>query len=151
MIAAVPRGWVSCCRRTPTTQAWVVTPPAGLSTTQQDITVQLLWNDPSNRDRDVPGRGVTVARVRCIPPNPHPNPNPNPNPNRKARRICPSSVQTFVELNGLRRVVRAHEMRQEGYQIEEGHDGRVHTVFSASDYVQGRKTPNRGARSVMQQ
>lgn len=40
----------------------------------------------------------------------------------------------FLEANGLRAIVRSHEMVQEGWRVENAEEGKVITVFSAADY-----------------
>jgi serine/threonine-protein phosphatase 5 len=50
-------------------------------------------------------------------------------------------TKRFCEKNGLEAVIRSHEVRMGGYEIE--HDGRCITVFSAPKYCDA--TENRGA------
>jgi len=44
----------------------------------------------------------------------------------------PDVTQRFCEANGITSIIRSHEVRQEGYAIEQG--GLCITVFSAPNY-----------------
>merc|ERR1712232_634048 len=51
----------------------------------------------------------------------------------------PDVTADFLHANGLEMIVRSHEVRDNGYEVE--HDGRLITVFSAPNYcdVYGNK------------
>lgn len=53
----------------------------------------------------------------------------------------PDITAKFLERNGLDLVIRSHEVRDEGYQVE--HDGKLITVFSAPNYCD--QMGNKGA------
>lgn len=44
----------------------------------------------------------------------------------------PDVTKNFLDRNGLELLVRSHEVKEEGYEVE--HDGRCITVFSAPNY-----------------
>jgi serine/threonine-protein phosphatase 5 len=44
----------------------------------------------------------------------------------------PDVTKNFLEMNNLQLVIRSHEMKDEGYEVE--HDGKLITVFSAPNY-----------------
>lgn len=46
--------------------------------------------------------------------------------------VGPDVTQRFLDKNGLELLVRSHEVKEEGYEIE--HDGRLITVFSVPNY-----------------
>ena len=50
-------------------------------------------------------------------------------------------TKRFLENNGLRLIVRSHEVKEEGYEVQ--HDGYCITIFSAPNYVD--KMGNKGA------
>lgn len=68
----------------------------------------LLWSDFVNEDgRHMSKRGVSFA-------------------------AGPDIAAKFVEKNNLQMIVRSHEMKEEGYEVQKG--GKVVTVFSAPNY-----------------
>ncbi|KAG6845299.1 hypothetical protein H0H87_011149 [Tephrocybe sp. NHM501043] len=71
--------------------------------------VRLLWTDP----QDAPGRGPSKRGVGI--------------------GFGPDVTKRWCTLNGVTGIIRSHEVRQEGYQIE--HNGLCTTVFSAPNYV----------------
>ncbi|KAJ7282984.1 phosphoprotein phosphatase [Mycena rebaudengoi] len=84
---------------------------------QEGLMCELLWTDP----QVLPGRGPSKRGVGIA--------------------FGPDVTRNWCTLNGVSGVIRSHEVRQDGYQIE--HDGLCTTVFSAPNYVdQGR---NKGA------
>ncbi len=77
----------------------------------------LLWSDFVNEDgRHMSKRGVSFA-------------------------VGPDIVAKFADFNKLKMIVRGHEMKEEGYDIQRG--GRVATVFSAPNYCD--QSGNKGA------
>ena len=77
----------------------------------------LLWADPSTTPGRSPSkRGISIGFGADI-------------------------TKAFIERNGLERVVRSHEMKDQGY--EEAHDGKLTTIFSAPNYCDQMK--NKGA------
>lgn len=72
------------------------------------IMMELLWSDPQPElGRSAPKRGVGV-------------------------QFGPDVTKRFCDDNGLKTVIRSHEVRQQGYEME--HDGYLCTVFSAPNY-----------------
>ncbi|PVZ98993.1 hypothetical protein BB558_004999 [Smittium angustum] len=72
------------------------------------ILVESLWSDPQKEKGRSPNkRGVAI-------------------------QFGPDVTKQFLELNDLKMVVRSHEKKDAGYEIE--HDGQCVTVFSAPNY-----------------
>lgn len=68
----------------------------------------MLWSDPQN----APGRSPSKRGIGL--------------------QFGPDVTKKFCEENHLKAVIRSHEVRDEGYQVE--HDGKCITVFSAPNY-----------------
>lgn len=84
---------------------------------EKGLMADLLWSDFVNEDgRHVSKRGVSFC-------------------------AGPDISAKFVGQHNLQLVVRSHEMKEEGYEIQKG--GRVITVFSAPNYCDQSK--NKGA------
>ncbi|KAJ3829954.1 phosphoprotein phosphatase [Lentinula raphanica] len=79
--------------------------------------ISLLWTDP----QEAPGRGPSKRGVGIA--------------------FGPDVTKRWCTLNGVSGILRSHEVRQNGYQIE--HDGLCTTVFSAPNYVD--QAGNKGA------
>jgi len=72
------------------------------------LMTELLWSDPQPRPGRAPSkRGVGVA-------------------------FGPDVTANFLKTNGLKMVVRSHEMKERGYEVE--HAGQLVTIFSAPNY-----------------
>ncbi|KAL9097763.1 MAG: hypothetical protein Q9165_000089 [Trypethelium subeluteriae] len=84
---------------------------------QSGLMMEMLWTDPQPQ----PGRGPSKRGVGL--------------------QFGPDVTKRFCEANGLDAVIRSHEVRMEGYEVE--HDGRCVTVFSAPKYCD--TTENKGA------
>lgn len=83
----------------------------------EGIFCELLWSDPGpSNGRQPSKRGVGVS-------------------------FGPDVTKRFLEQNGLELIVRSHEVKEEGYEVE--HDGRLITVFSAPNYCD--QMGNKGA------
>ena len=74
----------------------------------QGLMCDLLWADPKH----MPGRAPSKRGVSCM--------------------FGPDVTKRFLDDNGLKLLVRSHEVKPEGYEIM--HDGRCITVFSAPNY-----------------
>jgi len=75
---------------------------------EKGLMADLLWSDFVNEDGRHPSkRGVSLA-------------------------MGPDLAAKFLESNKLKMLVRGHEMKEEGYEIQRG--GKVVTVFSAPNY-----------------
>jgi len=93
---------------------------------EQRIT-DLLWSDPSDNDMV---KGVTLNETR------------DPDGTGRIVKFGPDRVQAFLEANApLSMIIRAHECVMDGF--ERFADGRLITVFSATDYCGHHK--NAGA------
>ncbi|KAL9112351.1 MAG: hypothetical protein Q9187_007792 [Circinaria calcarea] len=68
---------------------------------QQGLMMEMLWTDPQT----LPGRGPSKRGVGL--------------------QFGPDVTKRFCEANGLEAVIRSHEVRMEGYEVE--HDGRCIT------------------------
>lgn len=79
------------------------------------IMMEMLWTDPQT----MPGRQPSKRGVGI--------------------RFGPDVTARFCEANGLKAVIRSHEVRMGGYELE--HNGKLVTVFSAPNYCdsQGNK------------
>ncbi|KAL7271837.1 Palmitoyl-protein thioesterase 1 [Rhizina undulata] len=84
---------------------------------QEGLMMEMLWTDP----QAAPGRGPSKRGVGL--------------------QFGPDVTKKFCERNGLEAIIRSHEVRMEGYEVE--HDGRCITVFSAPNYVD--TSGNKGA------
>jgi len=92
-------------------------PRVGKQPGQQGLMCELLWTDP----QEAPGRGPSKRGVGIA--------------------FGPDVTKRWCTLNGVSGILRSHEVRQNGYQIE--HDGLCTTVFSAPNYVD--QAGNKGA------
>jgi len=78
---------------------------------------ECLWSDPCKEQGRLPSkRGVGLS-------------------------FGPDVTRKFLALNDLEMVVRSHEVKQEGYEVD--HDGKLVTVFSAPNYCD--QMGNKGA------
>ncbi|KAH7874600.1 phosphoprotein phosphatase [Lentinula edodes] len=92
-------------------------PRVGRQPGQQGLMCELLWTDPQEAlGRGPSKRGVGIA-------------------------FGPDVTKRWCTLNGVSGILRSHEVRQSGYQIE--HNGLCTTVFSAPNYVD--QAGNKGA------
>ncbi|KAK9456344.1 Metallo-dependent phosphatase-like protein [Dipodascopsis uninucleata] len=82
---------------------------------QSGLMMEMLWTDP----QPMPGRGPSKRGVGL--------------------QFGPDVTKRFCENNNIMAVIRSHEVRMDGYEVE--HDGRLITVFSAPNYCdsQGNK------------
>ncbi|CAK5265691.1 unnamed protein product [Mycena citricolor] len=76
---------------------------------QEGLMCELLWTDPQM----LPGRGPSKRGVGIA--------------------FGPDVTRRWCTLNGVTGIIRSHEVRQDGYEVE--HDGLCTTVFSAPNYV----------------
>ncbi|KAK9467449.1 Metallo-dependent phosphatase-like protein [Lipomyces arxii] len=82
---------------------------------QSGLIMEMLWTDPQPE----PGRGPSKRGIGL--------------------QFGPDVTKRFCDKNELMAVIRSHEVRMGGYEVE--HDGRLVTVFSAPNYCdsQGNK------------
>lgn len=84
---------------------------------EKGIMCEILWSDPSKINGRQPSkRGVGVA-------------------------FGPDVAHKFLDMNNLEILVRSHEVKDQGYEVEA--DGRVITIFSAPNYCD--QMGNKGA------
>ncbi|KAA8490761.1 Serine/threonine-protein phosphatase 5 [Porphyridium purpureum] len=81
------------------------------------LIAEMLWSDPQTE----PGRGVSKRGIGVA--------------------FGPDVTHAWCDANNIALIVRSHEMKDEGYEIEA--DGRLITVFSAPNYVD--QMGNKGA------
>ncbi|CAZ81499.1 unnamed protein product [Tuber melanosporum] len=84
---------------------------------QEGLMMEMLWTDPQ------------------------PDPGRRPSKRGVGQQFGPDVTKSFCERNGLEAIIRSHEVRMGGYEVE--HDGRCITVFSAPNYVD--TSGNKGA------
>ncbi|XP_071525728.1 uncharacterized protein [Panulirus ornatus] len=93
---------------------------------QSNLAWQMMWNDPvAAEDMNDTIQGQ-LAQNRGFAYN------------EKRQTACVfnrSAFDSFLQKNGLTHVVRAHEVKQAGFEIQQG--GRLMTVFSSSHYCGG--------------
>jgi serine/threonine-protein phosphatase 5 len=78
---------------------------------------ELLWSDPqTQRGRSNSKRGVGI-------------------------QFGPDVTENFLKRNGLKMIIRSHEVKHGGYEI--AHDGKCVTIFSAPNYCD--QLNNKGA------
>lgn len=83
----------------------------------EGLMTEMLWSDPQPGRGRVPSkRGVGVAFGQDV-------------------------TENFLKTNDLKMVIRSHEMKEEGYEVE--HGGKLVTVFSAPNYCD--QMGNKGA------
>ncbi|KDD75869.1 calcineurin-like phosphoesterase [Helicosporidium sp. ATCC 50920] len=72
-----------------------------------------------------------------------PQPEPGRAPNKRGVGVAfgPDVTKAFLERNGLKLLVRSHEVKDEGYEV--AHDGYCVTIFSAPNYCD--QMGNKGA------
>ncbi|KAF9454022.1 Metallo-dependent phosphatase [Macrolepiota fuliginosa MF-IS2] len=92
-------------------------PRVGRQPGTEGLMCELLWTDP----QEAPGRGPSKRGVGIS--------------------FGPDVTKRWCTLNKVSGIIRSHEVRQDGYQIE--HDGLCTTVFSAPNYVD--QAGNKGA------
>lgn len=92
-----------------------------------------------NRFREIPDNGVLCESMWA-----DPQPMPGRAPSKRGvdcKSFGPDVTKAFLAHNNLSLLVRSHEVRDEGYEVE--HDGKCITVFSAPNYCD--QMGNKGA------
>jgi serine/threonine-protein phosphatase 5 len=92
-----------------------------------DVTVEDLQK--FNRNREPPDEGYMCEMLWSDPQAPLGR---APSKRGVAIQFGPDITKAFLERNNLELVIRSHEVKDEGYEIE--HDGWLVTVFSAPNY-----------------
>lgn len=77
----------------------------------------------------------------CSVPDPQPLPGRSPSKRGVGFSFGPDITENFLRTNSLQRVVRSHEVKDEGYVVE--HNGKCITIFSAPNYCD--QMGNKGA------
>ncbi|EDO05616.2 Calcineurin-like phosphoesterase family protein [Babesia bovis T2Bo] len=83
----------------------------------EGIMTDMLWSDPKPSN----GRTPSKRGVAC--------------------QFGPDVTSNFLQQNGLELIIRSHEVKQEGYELE--HNGQLITIFSAPNYCD--QMGNKGA------
>jgi len=83
----------------------------------EGLMTEMLWSDPQ------PGRGRVPSKRGC------------------GVAFGRDVTANFLKTNGLKMVIRSHEMKEQGYEIE--HGGQCITIFSAPNYCD--QMGNKGA------
>eukprot|EP00743_Colponemidia_sp_Colp-15_P001661 GILK01001814.1.p1 GENE.GILK01001814.1~~GILK01001814.1.p1 ORF type:complete len:514 (-),score=127.26 GILK01001814.1:104-1645(-) len=91
-----------------------------------------------NRFREPPDEGLMAELLWS---DPHPNNGRAPSKRGVGVAFGPDVTKRFLDDNGLELIIRSHEVKEEGYEIEA--DGRLITVFSAPNYCD--QMGNKGA------
>mmetsp|Transcript_7873 Transcript_7873/g.15232 ORF Transcript_7873/g.15232 Transcript_7873/m.15232 type:complete len:727 (-) Transcript_7873:9299-11479(-) len=97
-----------------------------VSNESQQLIVDVLWSDPTDTDQDL---GILPNTVR------------DPNGTGNIVKFGPDRVRQFLNDNGLKMIIRAHECVMDGFERFAG--GDLVTLFSATDYCGRHK--NAGA------
>ena len=90
------------------------------------------------RFREPPDEGLMSEAMWS---DPQPLPGRSPSKRGVGLSFGPDVTEDFLKRNGLKRVVRSHEVKDEGYEVEA--DGKLITVFSAPNYCD--QMGNKGA------
>ena len=99
-----------------------------------DITIEDIRKIPKNSFKQPPKEGIQMELLWT---DPQVNEGRSPSKRGIGMQFGPDITKRFVEKNNLKAIIRSHEVRMNGYEIE--HDGKLITVFSAPNYcdVQG--------------
>ncbi|GIL91320.1 hypothetical protein Vretimale_17737 [Volvox reticuliferus] len=92
----------------------------------------------TNRFREPPEDGVMCDALWA---DPSPLPGRTPSKRGVGLSFGADVTRAFLDANGLDLIVRSHEVKEEGYEVE--HNGRLITVFSAPNYCD--QMGNKGA------
>lgn len=90
------------------------------------------------RNRDIPDDGLMCEMLWS-----DPSPIKGRHPNKRGVGVAfgPDVTEEFLKTNGLELIIRSHEVKDEGYEID--HGGKLITVFSAPNYCD--QIGNKGA------
>ncbi|XP_055327450.1 uncharacterized protein LOC129580802 [Paramacrobiotus metropolitanus] len=91
--------------------------------TESQLAWELMWNDPIGTERITPEMDRLLHSDFGFADN---------NRRGTGHFFSFQALDAFLKTNGLSHVIRAHEMKQAGFQIQQ--DGRLLTVFSSSGY-----------------
>ena len=94
---------------------------------QDDVTLDDLRK--VDRNREPPDSGLMSDALWA---DPQPFPGRGPSKRGVGLTFGPDVTAKFLDDNGLKMLVRSHEVKDEGYLIE--HNGRLVTIFSAPNY-----------------
>lgn len=83
-----------------------------------------------DRNKDIPESGLMCDILWS---DPQKQKGRHPNKRGTSIQFGPDVTKAFLDANNLDLIVRSHEVKQEGYEID--HDGRLITIFSAPNYV----------------
>lgn len=93
----------------------------------ENVTLEDIKN--IDRNREPPDDGIMADLLWS-----DPQPNPGRAPSKRGVACCfgPDITEAFLKNNNLELVIRSHEMKEVGYEID--HNGKLVTVFSAPNY-----------------
>jgi serine/threonine-protein phosphatase 5 len=94
---------------------------------KDDVTLDDIRKTP--RVRETPDSGIMCE---CLWSDPCDMPGRHPSKRGCGLQFGPDITARFLERNGLKLLVRAHEVKQEGFEWQKG--GKCVTVFSAPNY-----------------
>lgn len=108
----------------------------GLSTQEGGVSLSDIAN--IERFREPPESGLMSDLLWS---DPQPQRGKAPSKRGMGFSFGPDYTEAFLRQNGLQLVIRSHEVRDEGYEVE--HDGKCITLFSAPNYCD--QMGNKGA------
>ncbi|CAG0906595.1 unnamed protein product, partial [Darwinula stevensoni] len=94
--------------------------------TQSPLAWEILWNDPLSKDGSYGKNMMALTDKNGFAPN---------TKRGTAHVFDEAALEQFLSRNNLSHVIRAHEVQQAGFQIQQ--KGRILTVFSSSAYCGG--------------
>ncbi|VEU22886.1 DEKNAAC103986 [Brettanomyces naardenensis] len=94
-----------------------------------DVTLDDIRGIDRHKNRQPPKEGIQMEMLWT---DPQPENGRAPSKRGIGLQFGPDVTKKFCDKNHLRKVIRSHEVRDGGYEIE--HDGRLVTVFSAPNY-----------------
>ena len=103
---------------------------------RDDVTLDQLRK--IDRFREPPDEGLMSE---CMWSDPQPTPGRMPSKRGVGLSFGPDVTANFLRMNNLKMVVRSHEVKDEGYEVEA--NGQLVTVFSAPNYCD--QMGNKGA------
>jgi serine/threonine-protein phosphatase 5 len=103
---------------------------------EDNVTLERLKNVP--RNREPPESGLMSDALWS---DPQPFDGRGPSKRGVGLTFGPDITANFLDTNGLKMIVRSHEVKDEGYLVE--HNGRLVTIFSAPNYCD--QMGNKGA------
>jgi len=107
---------------------------------EDGVTLEILQK--INRKREPPNSGPMADMLWA---DPQVSPGRSPSKRGVGQAFGPDVTNAFLSVNNLDLIIRAHEVKEAGYQLE--HGGKLVTVFSAPNYCD--QVGNLGAYAVI--